>query len=111
MQQMNPIDKEVYHSVYTSLSGVICDVESYEENKPTPNQDVLNHYLLVGKALHREHRFFSNKSDLEIENQMSLLCPILKELRQSNNKELDEQILQKHHSVFLDLIKKTKVCI
>lgn len=98
---------EVTETLYSSLAGAIVDLGRYEESKPQPNQDTLNYYQQIRKALWSEKFDFYKFSDAEIKSTADKLSPILKAIK--GDKQQDQLVIEKNRDYFDYLIKKSAV--
>lgn len=106
------IEKEVAKSLYGQLIGELVNLEYYEEEKPQPNQQKLEFYLLIRKALRVEQSgFYKLTVEQAIARQNTFTSPILLALRSVETPEDAEHIIFEHEPEFLELIQKTGVSL
>lgn len=89
------IKNEVAKTLYPTLIGLIVSLGYLEKSKETPNDTYLSLYRDLRDVLSEEHRNFNKLSDADIEQRVSILSPIIKEMV-ANGQSMHHEILEKN---------------
>lgn len=103
------IDNEVAESLYSSLAGLLADMDRCENEQQHPDKVKLEYYKLIRNALWEEKRQFNTFSDEEISENTDVLAPILKNMVMADNYEARLRILEQNRTYFNTLIKKAMI--
>lgn len=96
---------EVVGTLPDNLAAAILHTASFEESKQNPNQELINYYNIVCKALwSKKHKFYA-LTDKEIKELSNQLSPICKQINFVDYPEA-QKIIEQYRPFFDKLINK-----
>lgn len=96
------IENEVRQSLFADLSGIMANLGYKEKEQPAPDQDKLDFYSKVARALWEVKDKWGQFTDDEIKVVSAPVSRLIKSF--TGDYEQDKQIMADNHDYFVELI-------
>ena len=96
------IENEVRQSLFADLSGIMANLGYKEKGQPEPDQDKLDFYSKVARALWEVKDRWGQFTDDEIKVVSAPVSKLIKSF--TGDYEQDKQIMADNHDYFIELI-------